>query len=64
MRNPPLQPQILKLKSVTKATGLSKGTIYREMRAGKFPKPVKLSTRSVGWRWVDLEEWLDSRQVA
>lgn len=42
-------------------TGLSRSTIYAMMAEGRFPKPVKLSKRAVGWRESDVVAWLDSR---
>jgi predicted DNA-binding transcriptional regulator AlpA len=30
---------------------------------GLFPKRVKLSTNSVGWRLSDLLEWIESREA-
>jgi prophage regulatory protein len=44
--------------------GMSRGSIYRLMTLGRFPKSVKLSERAVGWRESDLDAWLESRQHA
>ncbi len=40
---------------------LSRSTIYKEMRKGKFPVPVKMSDRAVRWRESDIRAYLDSR---
>ena len=56
--------RILRTPEVVKATGLSKTTIWRRVRSGDFPAPVKLgslATRSIGWREGDIEEWIESR---
>ena len=37
-------------------------TLWRWMRAGKFPKPVRLGTRTVAWRDQDLRAWAASRK--
>lgn len=55
---------ILPIKKAENATGLSKRTIYREMEAGRFPKPVQLSARRVGWRESDIKTWIDARSAA
>ena len=54
--------QILRRKDVERATCLSKATLYRMMNSGTFPKPVRLSERTVGWLRRDIEEWIESRE--
>lgn len=49
---------ILRFADVTQATKLSRATIYRRIEAGDFPKPSKITERSVGWRSSVIEEWL------
>lgn len=48
---------VLRFPDVVKATGLSRATIYRRIDAGDFPKPGKLTERSVGWRASVIEAW-------
>lgn len=48
----------------SKIVSLSRRTIYREMNEGRFPRPVQLSARRVGWRDTDLQAWLDQRRTA
>jgi prophage regulatory protein len=48
---------ILRFSDVVKATGLSRATIYRRIEAGDFPKPGKITERSVGWRASVIEAW-------
>ncbi len=31
---------------------------------GLFPKRIKLSSNSIGWRLSDLLEWIESREAA
>ncbi len=40
---------------------LSHSTIWRLVRAGKFPSPIQLSPRAKGWRAADIEAWLVER---
>ena len=56
--------QILRRPAVEKMVGLSCATIYRRMNAGDFPRPIKLSSQSVGWRRRDIELWLAARPEA
>lgn len=53
--------QILKLKAVKQASGLSDSSIYRAAAAGKFPKPIKLGERSSGWLKSEIDQWLVQR---
>ena len=58
------EPKILRRREVELVTRLSKASIYRQMHAGAFPKPVKLGERAVGWRADEIDEWLASRERA
>lgn len=40
---------ILRVRSAMTASGLPRSTIYRRIRQGLWPRPVKLGPRSVGW---------------
>jgi prophage regulatory protein len=42
-------------------TSLSRTTIWRGVREGWFPKPVKLSPGRNGWYTDEVEHWLGSR---
>ncbi len=42
-------------------TGLSRTTIWRMVKTGRFPKPVELGPRAPGWRQSDVHGWLESR---
>lgn len=49
---------ILRRHEVEQRTGLSCSTIYKRMRAGRFPQAVSLGGRMVGWRAEDIEAFL------
>lgn len=52
---------IIKLPGVIKIVGLSRSTIYSFISKGKFPKPIPLGGRSVGWLDSDIEKWIDKK---
>jgi len=56
---PPIR--LVRLHEVMARTGLSRSTIYVWVAEGRFPKPVPLGARSVGWIESELEEWLRDR---
>ena len=52
---------ILRLPVVTARTGLSRSTIYLRMAEGRFPKPVSLGGRAVGWIETEVEQWVEEQ---
>ena len=50
------------LTDIEKQFGISRAGIYNMMAEGRFPKPVKLGERAVGWLEEDLKNWLDNMQ--
>ena len=53
--------KILRLKQVTEKVGVGKTTIYRWINANQFPKPINLSSTSVGWLETDINDWIKSK---
>ena len=52
--------RLLRRAEVEARSGLSTTTIYRMMRTGKFPLPIKISTKAVRWPASEIERWLAS----
>lgn len=52
---------MLRRPAVEAATGLSRSTIYAMMTEGRFPRPVRLGRRAVGWPEAKIAEWLEAR---
>ena len=52
---------LVRRKQVEAITGLKRSSIYALMQRGEFPRPVKLSARSVGWPLTAVEEWIRVR---
>ncbi len=48
---------LLRLPQVIARTTRSKPSIYADIKAGRFPAPVKIGIRAVAWRSTDLEAW-------
>ena len=55
-----MAPRILRIPEVMKQTGLSKATIYRFIKQGRFPRSVKLGKWSVGWKSDDVKRWIEN----
>ena len=52
---------MIKLPEVISMTGLSRSSTYLLIKKGNFPPQIKLSTRSSGWLWREINSWLESR---
>lgn len=51
-----------KLPTVKAKTTLSEPSIYRLMKAGLFPKPLKIGNRAVAWKSSEVEVFINSRK--
>lgn len=56
--------RLLRRRQVEELTTLSRSSIYRLMEDGKFPRPVRVGTNAVRWRWSDITHWLEARPLA
>ncbi|MBB1061862.1 helix-turn-helix transcriptional regulator [Marilutibacter spongiae] len=54
---------LLRLPQVQASTGLSRSEIYRRVRSGDFPAPVKLGERASAWVEREIVEWA-ARRIA
>lgn len=55
---------LLRRQEVERVVGLSCPSIYRLMRAKRFPEPIRIGPRAVRWRSADIQEWIDARPRA
>ena len=49
---------------VQAACTISRTTVYRLVKSGRFPRPVKVGERAIRWRTADVQGWLDTREPA
>ena len=59
-----MEERLLRRRQVEEITGMSRSSIYRLMREGKFPRPVRIGPAAVRWRARDITAWMESRPVA
>jgi prophage regulatory protein len=52
---------ILRTADVIRLTGLSRTTLWRLERQGKFPTRIRLGLNSVGWRDQEVQHWVETR---
>lgn len=53
--------KILRLPALKEYTGLSRSTIYLRISEGRFPKPISLGSRAVGWIEAEVDDWLNQQ---
>ena len=53
--------KLLRIRQVLAMTGLSRSSLYRELRAETFPDGVRLGPQSVAWREHEVEAWIAER---
>jgi prophage regulatory protein len=55
--------RVLRLPELLEVVGLSTATIYRLMARGLFPRPIRLTENTVGWRASAVQAWIESREL-
>lgn len=56
-----MQERFIRFPEVQSITGRSRPTIYRDIEAGAFPKPIKIGPRAVAWPLSVIQEWMDNQ---
>src|SRR5882724_2965269 len=56
--------KLIGVEEVKKRTGLSRATIYRQERAGKFPCRIAASKNRVAWYESEINAWIAARRVS
>ena len=53
---------ILRRRQVEKRVGLTRSPLYARIKAGTFPKPIRLgNSRAVGWLEHEIDAWLTAQ---
>ena len=56
-------PCLLRVSAVMARCAISRSQVYRLLDLGQFPKPVKISERSVRWRSDEVQDWIEQRTL-
>jgi prophage regulatory protein len=56
------QYKIIKRKELLELVSMSKSSLYNHVAENRFPKPIKLAKRSVGWLTSDIQEWFEQKK--
>ena len=58
---PASERRILRLDEVETKSGFKRAHIYNLIKEGKFPKPLRLGVRAIGWDSVEIDQWITDR---
>ncbi|MDE2802026.1 MAG: AlpA family phage regulatory protein [Chloroflexota bacterium] len=47
----------MRVREVEKTLGISRSTIWRLVKAGTFPPPLRITSKAIAWRKSDIEAW-------
>jgi len=53
--------RLIRLAELESLVSLKKTTIYELLRAGKFVKPIRLSSRCTAWSYAAVQQWIQDR---
>lgn len=52
---------LLREKEMLPILPWSAPTLWRRVKSGGFPQPIRLEGRITCWRWGDVRQWLDAQ---
>jgi prophage regulatory protein len=55
--------RLIRKTDVLARVPFSDTTLWRAVRAGRFPAPVKIGSHAVAWRERDVIRWINSRRA-
>jgi prophage regulatory protein len=55
--------KVIRRREVEARIGLACSTIYAMMADNRFPRPVKIGRRAVGWIEEDINQWIADRKL-
>jgi prophage regulatory protein len=56
--------RVLPKSEVLRITGFAAATLWREIRAKRFPAPIPISPKRVGFLESEVQEWLYAAKTA
>ncbi len=56
-----METRLLTLHQVEDLTGFRRAFLYKEMAAGRFPRPVKIGPKAVRWEEMKVHRWIQDQ---
>ncbi|MCK8078338.1 AlpA family phage regulatory protein [Vibrio sp. 1CM2L] len=54
--------KLLRYSDVIEMIGMNRRTIWKWVKLGKFPEPVRMNGRTIGWRCELVQQWVEENQ--
>lgn len=54
--------RIMRMPQLENYVGLCRSSIYRMIKTGSFPRPIRLGERAIGFRKCDIDAWVQARE--
>ena len=51
--------KLVRANQICEMTGLSRGTLYELIKKDRFPRGIKISTRTVAWELNWVEDYIE-----
>jgi len=66
VNTPTLEPEqrLIRWPGILRMVPLSRSTIKREIEAGRFPRPRRVSKRLYAWNEAEVRAWIESAGTA
>ena len=52
------EDRLLRLRDVCEIVAVGRSTIWRWVRAGTFPEPIRVGGSAVRWRLSTIQKWM------
>ena len=56
--------RLLRFRELRNTVPLSRASIWRKVKSGEFPAPVRIGKSAVAWLWADVQGWIEERVAA
>jgi len=56
--SPEVNRRILRRPEVEARCGFKRAHLYKLIGEGKFPRPLRIGIRAVGWDSIEIEQWI------
>jgi prophage regulatory protein len=60
----PHELRLFRIRDVVLKVGLSHTTIYKRVKQGTFPAPVRVGDNAVAWPSDEIDRWIGERLAA
>ncbi|WP_455811859.1 helix-turn-helix transcriptional regulator [Pseudomonas graminis] len=56
-----MSKNLIRMSDTMRRTGYGKAWIYRLISQDKFPKPIKIGSRSIAFVESEIDDWINQR---